>query len=150
MRLRIMDTDYTNLDFLNLTRMLDDDLSERYGIAQKQYDKLNKADNLNKALVIYENDEPVSCGAYKEYNRDTIELKRIFVRKDKRHQGLSRLLISELEQSAKVKGYKNAILETGIKQLEAINLYKSMGYESTDNFGPYIGNTNSVCFSKSL
>jgi len=42
------------------------------------------------------------------------------------------------------------VLETGIKQHEANNLYKNTGYEIIENYEPYIGNTNSVCMKKAL
>lgn len=45
---------------------------------------------------------------------------------------------------------KHTVLETGSKQIEAINLYKSSGYEIIDNFEPYVGNTNSICMKKRL
>ncbi|MDB2138954.1 hypothetical protein [Clostridium butyricum] len=55
-----------------------------------------------------------------------------------------------MEKLGKRKGYKYALLETGIKQYEAINLYKNIGYQIIENYQPYIGNTNSVCMKKEL
>ena len=81
---------------------------------------------------------------------NAIELKRIFVVKENRGQGLSKIIVNELEKLGKVKGYKYALLETGIKQYEAINLYKNTGYQIIENYEPYIGNTNSVCMKKEL
>lgn len=57
-------------------------------------------------------------------------------------------MISELEKLGKEKEYKYALLETGIKQHEAINLYKNTGYSEISNYGPYEGNINSVCMKK--
>jgi putative acetyltransferase len=47
-------------------------------------------------------------------------------------------------------GYSEVILETGILQHEAIRFYTKSGYKPIDNFGPYIGNRNSVCMMKNL
>ncbi|PJI08134.1 MULTISPECIES: GNAT family N-acetyltransferase [Clostridium] len=147
---KLLNTDSNNIDFIKLIRLLDDDLNERYGELQKKYDKHNKVDFINDVVVIYKDGKAAACGGFKEHNTDSIELKRIFVRKECRRQGLSRLVVSELEKLAKDKGYTYAILETGKKQYEAINLYKSCGYEIIENYSPYSGNTNSICMKKKL
>jgi putative acetyltransferase len=48
------------------------------------------------------------------------------------------------------KGFSGAILETGIRQIEAIKFYSKSGYQQIDNYGHYIGNSNRVCFYKNL
>lgn len=143
-------TDSKNDDFMKLIKLLDNDLNERYGKLQKQYNKYNKVDYIKDVVIIYKDKIPVACGAFKEYNSGIIELKRIFVIRDNRRQGLSKLIISELEELGRNSGYKYALLETGIKQIEAINLYKNAGYAVIENYGSYIGNTNSVCMKKDL
>jgi GNAT superfamily N-acetyltransferase len=105
---------------------------------------------INDVVIIYKNEVAVACGAFKKHNVESIELKRIFVAKENRGQGLSKIIVNELEKLGKVKGYKYALLETGIKQYEAINLYKNTGYQIIENYEPYIGNTNSVCMKKEL
>lgn len=150
MNLNILNIDSTNIDFKKLIELLDDDLNERYGELQKQYNNHNKVDYINDVIIIYKDEVPVACGAFKEHNTDSIELKRIFVKKENRRQGLSKLIIYELEKLGRNKGYKYAFLETGIKQYEAINLYKNTGYEIIENYEPYIGNANSVCMKKDL
>ncbi|MDD3224329.1 MAG: GNAT family N-acetyltransferase [Clostridium sp.] len=150
MSLEILHTDSKNIDFIKLTKLLDDDLNERYGELQKQYDKHNKIHNINEVVIIYKNGVAVACGAFKKQNVEYIELKRIFVAKENRGQGLSKIIVNELEKLAQIKGYKYALLETGIKQYEAINLYKNTGYQIIENYEPYIGNINSVCMKKEL
>lgn len=150
MNFKILNTDSTNIDFIKLIKLLDDDLNERYGELQKQYDKHNKVDYIDNVVIIYKGDEAVACGAFKEHDISSIELKRIFVTKENRRQGLSKLIINELEKIGRSKGYKYALLETGIKQHEAINLYRNAGYVVIENYEPYVGNTNSVCMRKNL
>lgn len=150
MELKILSTDGQNRDFLHLIKLLDEGLNEKYGELQKQYNKLNSVDYINDVIVIYKDNVAIACGAFKEYSEDTVELKRIFVRKEERGQGLSKIIVSELEKLAKEKGYKHAVLETGLKQIEAIGLYKNAGYTVTENYGAYVGNTNSVCMKKDL
>ncbi len=150
MVLNVIKTDSKNIDFIKLIKLLDEDLNERYGELQKQYDKHNKPEFIKDVIIIYKDDVPAACGALKEYDDDTIELKRIFVTKDNRRQGLSKLIVSRLEELGSSNGYKYAVLETGIKQIEAINLYKNTGYTIIENYGQYAENSNSVCMKKDL
>jgi putative acetyltransferase len=150
MVLNVIKTDSKNIDFIKLIKLLNEDLNERYGELQKQYDKHNKLEFIRDVIIIYKDDVPAACGALKEYDADTIELKRIFVTKDNRRKGLSKLIVSRLEGLGSSNGYKYAVLETGIKQIEAINLYKNTGYTIVENYGQYAGNSNSVCMKKDL
>jgi putative acetyltransferase len=150
MSLNILKTDSNNAGFIKLIKLLDNDLNDRYGELQKQYKKHNKVDYIKDVVIIYKDEVPVACGAFKEHDIDTIELKRIFVIKENRRQGLSKLIIRELEELAINIGWKHILLETGIKQHEAIDLYKNAGYRIIQNYEPYIGNSNSVCMKKDL
>ncbi len=150
MDIELLKTSSKNTDFIELIQLLDKDLDERYGELQKHYDKHNKIDYINEVIIIYKNKIPAACGTFKEYNHNSAEIKRIFVKKENRHQGLAKLIVSKLEELVKDKGYKYALLETGIKQHEAINLYKNIGYDVIENYEPYIGDTNSVCMKKTL
>lgn len=150
MSLKILNTNSENIDFISLIKLLDNDLNERYGEIQRQYEKYNKVDYINDVVIIYKDHVPVACGAFKEHNPDSIELKRIFVAKEYRRQGLSKLIISELEKHGRNKGFKYALLETGINQHEAINLYRNSGYEIIENYEPYKENSNSICMEKHL
>lgn len=150
MVLNVIKTDSKNIDFIKLIKLLDEDLNERYGELQKQYDKHNKLEFIKDVIIIYKDNVPAACGALKEYDADTIELKRIFVTKDNRRQGLSKLIVSRLEELGSSNGYKYVVLETGIKQIEAINLYKNTGYTIIENYGQYAENSNSVCMKKNL
>jgi ribosomal protein S18 acetylase RimI-like enzyme len=150
MHLHIVRTDSRNCDFIRLIELLDKELDERYGELQKQYNNYNKVDHIDETVIIYKDGIAVACGAYKVHDKEAVELKRIIVMKEHRNHGLAKLLVNELEKSAKNKGYRYALLETGIKQHEAIKLYKGCGYMETDNFEPYVGNTNSLCMKKTL
>lgn len=150
MGFEIIRTDNKNADFNYLIKLLDESLNEINGESQKQFDKHNKVDHISEAVVIYNDKVPAACGAYKEFDVESAELKRIFVVKEARRKGLAKLVVRELEELARSKGYKFAILETGVKQKEAITLYRSMGYEAIQNFEPYIGSVDSVCMRKPL
>lgn len=150
MNIEFLTTDKDNTDFIKLIKLLDEDLHGRYGELQNQYDKHNTVDFINDVVVIYKDKVPAACGAFKEYDSCSVEMKRIFVMKEHRQQGLAKVLMNQLEKIAASKDYKYAVLETGVKQQEAISLYKKLGYEVIENYGVYAGDDNSVCMKKVL
>ncbi|GAU76250.1 GNAT family N-acetyltransferase [Fusibacter sp. 3D3] len=150
MDLKILKTDNRNADFIELTKILDLALQERNGESQNEYDQHNKMDHTIDAVVIYTGNMPLACGAFKQFDFNTVEIKRVFVKSEFRGQGISKMLISQLEEMIKEQGYKFAVLETGIKQHEAISLYMRMDYEITANYEPYVGMIESVCMKKSF
>lgn len=150
MDFELIKTDSKNTDFLELIKLLDKGLEERYGELQKQYDKYNKVDFIKNAIILYKDRQAVACGAYKEFDSCSAEIKRVFVSPEYRNLGLAKLIVNRLEELIRSDNYKYSILETGIRQHEAINLYKKMGYAVTENYGPYAGNSNSVCMIKVL
>lgn len=150
MELEIIISNSKNTDFAELVKLLDKDLKERYGDLQKEYDKHNKVDYIKDVVIVYKDKMPVACGAFKEYDSNTAEIKRIFVKKEHRHEGISKQILAKLEELIRGNGKRYAVLETGIKQYEAMSLYQKIGYEIIDNYGPYIGNINSVCMQKVL
>ena len=143
-------TNSENRDFQKLVIELDADLKIRDGADHSFYNQFNKIDAIKYVVVAYENEIPVGCGAMKEYSTDDVELKRIYVPKDKRGKGIASKVLTELEKWARELNYKKCILETGKKQPEAIALYTKSGYIIIPNFGQYKGIENSVCFEKKL
>ena len=72
---------------------------------------------------------------------------------NKRVQKGSPILHAEmdaLENAARERSIRTLQLETGPKQLAAIELYEARGYRHIENFGPYVGDEFSVCMEKSL
>src|SRR5262249_35357421 len=78
------------------------------------------------------------------------EIKRMFVAQSHRRQGLGKLVLNFLEAEAARRGYARAILETGNRQHEAIELYRSQGWTPIPVFGHYQGDPLSLCFEKPL
>jgi putative acetyltransferase len=143
-------TDSKNSDFHELITILDNDLNSRYGEIQNQYNPFNKIEFLDTVVIAYSGNKPVGCGCFKNFDVDTVEIKRMIVKPEFRGGGVAQQILSELEEWAVEKGYSKSILETGAKQPEAIRFYLKSGYQKIDNYGQYIGNLNSICMSKSL
>jgi len=139
-----------NEDFKKLVVQLDAYLRVLDGDDHAFYAQFNKSSLLKNVLLAYENDIVVGIGAFKEYNSETIEIKRMFTLPEYRGKGIAKTILSELENWAKEEKYSIAILETGCLQKDAIHLYKKMGYKITENFGQYIGVANSICMKKRI
>jgi putative acetyltransferase len=143
-------TNSDNKDFQKLVEALDTDLKIRDGEDNAFYAQFNKITTIKYAIVAYDGDLPMGCGAIKQYADDTMEVKRMYVLPEKRGHGIASSVLGELEIWAKELNYTRCILETGQKQPEAIALYKKEGYQIIPNYGQYEGIANSVCFEKIL
>ncbi|MEN4767704.1 N-acetyltransferase [Duffyella gerundensis] len=79
-------------------------------------------------LVLEQAGEIIATGAYKPYDPQTAELKRIWTRRDWRRQGIALVILQELERRALRAGYQRLWLTTGFRQPEAVKLYLGHGY----------------------
>ncbi len=133
-----------------MVRLLDAELAIRDGADHSFYSQFNKIDKIHHAVVCYENDEPIGCGAIKAFSNEAMEVKRMYVSPAGRNMGTASRILGELEGWAAEMGYSKCVLETGKRQPEAIALYEKNGYHRTPNYGQYVGVENSVCFEKTL
>ena len=146
----IVRTNSNNKDFVGLVEALDADLAIRDGKDHAFYARYNKIDMIRYVVLAFEDGEPMGCGAIKEYDPGTMEVKRMYVPPRSRKRGIATKVLAELEKWARELGYARCILETGKKQPEAIALYGRSGYTVIPNYGQYAGVDNSVCFEKAI
>ncbi|WP_405414345.1 GNAT family N-acetyltransferase [Maribacter sp. Asnod1-A12] len=139
-----------NQDFKELVALLDADLALRDGSENTFYAQFNGIEQLKNCVVFYANEICVACGAFKEFNKDSVEIKRMYVQPDYRGKGIASKVLVVLEEWAKELNYSHTVLETGLRQPEAIALYKKNNYQVTENYPPYEKMENSVCFRKEL
>ena len=139
-----------NVDFGNLVIQLDAYLRVLDGDDHAFYAQFNKTSLLKNAVICYENDKPVGIGAYKEFETNVAEIKRMYTLPECRGKGIAKAILTELEIWAKEENYTTSILETGFLQVDAIGLYQKLGYQITENFGQYIAVANSVCMKKNI
>ncbi|GIG21535.1 hypothetical protein Cch01nite_22590 [Cellulomonas chitinilytica] len=78
------------------------------------------------------------------------ELKKLYVDDAARGAGAARALLDVVEQDARAQGMTSVVLQTGIRQPEAVTLYLSRGYRPIAPFGPYGDDLTSLCFAKQL
>lgn len=143
-------TSSTNPDFQQLVEHLDVYLSITDGDEHSFYDQFNKLDNINHVILAYEDGVAVGCGAIKKFDDQSMEIKRMYTAPIVRGQGIATQIIKELEIWAKELGNSKCILETGLRQFEAVGFYKKSGYKITPCYGQYADVENSICFEKKL
>lgn len=139
-----------NEQFIDLVKKLNEDLQERNGVKQDFYDKYNILPYIDTVLILKKDGKAVACGCFKPYDNTTVEIKRMFVKKEYRGNGYSKQILRSLEKWASELGFKRAVLETGKNQLEALGLYKKSNYTRIENYGLYLGVEHSVCFEKNI
>jgi len=101
-------------------------------------------------VVGYLDVEPVAMGGIRLLDTDTVEIKRMYVAASCRGRGFARVILRRLEELAAEVGASRVLLETGLRQPEAMALYASSGYERIEGFGHYRGEALSVSFGKTL
>ena len=143
-------TDSYNVYFRELVAMLDTFLAERDGKDHAFYAQFNKLDNIKNTIVCFDDNEAIGCGAFKQYDETTVEIKRMFVKPSYRAKGAATEVLQELEKWAIENNFSLAILETIKNQPEAVALYKKNGYTIIPNFGQYKNVENSICMHKIL
>lgn len=148
--LRIIRTDSAHPDFRMLVRSLDAYLAEKDGDEHAFYDQYNQLDNIRNVIVAYLDKEPVACGAIREISPRVTEVKRMYTRPAFRGRGYAAVVLGELEKWARELGFKKCVLETGLRQTEAVRFYGHNGYRRIPNYGPYAGVENSLCFEKEI
>jgi putative acetyltransferase len=124
------------------------------GLYPPESNHLEATDDLKRPSVIFMGcrvgEELVASGAAKlmRDDGDYAEIKRVFVLENYRGRGLSRQIMQALESELLRRGVTLLRLETGIRQPEAISLYRKLGYRERDPFGAYRPDPLSVFMEK--
>ncbi len=108
-------------------------------------------------FVGYLDAEPVVTGAWRrradvlvDGTSLTAEVKRMYVAPQARRRGFASVVLARLEDTAREAGADVMVLETGLKQPEAIRLYTERGYLPVDRFGFYADSPLSRYFGRRL
>jgi putative acetyltransferase len=102
----------------------------------------------------------VGCGALRSVRDPALvrelgpqvgELKRMYVAPEMRGHGIGRAVLERLEAEARTLGLTRIVLETGLRQTEALALYRRTGFTTIPAYGEYAASsTTSVCLGKTL
>jgi GNAT superfamily N-acetyltransferase len=101
-------------------------------------------------VLLVEDGEAVAGGAFRRRDPETAELKRIWTHSAHRRRGLARLVLAELESTARERGYRRVYLTTGSRQPEAVGLYLSTGYRALSDLGAVMTRLTELEFDKEL
>jgi GNAT superfamily N-acetyltransferase len=135
-----------------LNRELDDRYPEE-GANHFDLDAEEVADGRGAFLVAFLANEPIGCGAVRRISPTVYEIKRMYVAPSARNRGVGRRILNELESVARALGAARLVLETGVRQPEALALYTRAGFTTIPLFGSYAGTPHpelSVCMAKEM
>ncbi|HET8664236.1 MAG TPA: GNAT family N-acetyltransferase [Nocardioides sp.] len=85
-------------------------------------------------LVCHHGGLAVGCGAFRRLDGHSCEMKRMYVAPTARRGGGGRALATELVVRARARGYRRMYLDTSIRQVEAIALYRDLGFEEVEPY----------------
>lgn len=77
------------------------------------------------------------CVALKKLEPGICEMKRLYVREGFKGMGIGRMLVSNILEKAKTRGYRTMRLDSLETMRPAVALYRSFGFEATE---PYVFN----------
>lgn len=150
MNLRVVRANAEHKNYKSLVNLLDREIRKRDGTDFEFYSQFNSSVSISEVVLVYVHKLTLGCGTIKKFDGQTAEVKRMFTLPEARGKGVATLILDELKAWAKELGYEKLILETGKKYPEAISLYLKYGFKQTENYGPYAGVDESVCFEKHL
>ena len=128
-----------------------DELRVRYGDGSEESGTPPTGDDIAVFMVARElSGEAVGCGALRQLDEKTAEIKRMYVVPAHRGRGIAREILAALEDYARVEGWTRLLLETGDLQHESLGLYESSGYQRIQKFGSYANVEISICLGKDL
>ena len=134
-----------------LRDQMDAELAPRYADLRAQRGPRRAVDpsSVRVTYVAYDGERPVGTAALR-LAHGKHEVKRVFVAATHRRLGLAARLLGALETWALDAGVRRIVLQTGIRQPDAVALYQREGWQPIEPFGEYAGDTISLCFSKEL
>jgi GNAT superfamily N-acetyltransferase len=103
-------------------------------------------------LVATVDGAPAGCGGWRSRPEDpeAAEIKRMYTVPAVRGSGVGRAVLRALEEIARGAGKRRMILETGLKQPDAIAFYERCGYRRIPNFGHYRDHPGCVSVGRRL
>jgi GNAT superfamily N-acetyltransferase len=129
---------YDHTDAVGLIAQVQQEYVVRYGgVDRTPVDPVQFAPPSGLFLVGYLDSAPIACGGWRTHGNGAVEVKRMYVAPPARGRGLARAVLAELERTARQAGHRQIILETGLRQPEAVALYHAEGYRAVPGFGVY-------------
>lgn len=128
----------TDASVLKLFSEHDDFMIDFLGEDKVYYTRYNESENIEKVWVVFSDNLPVGCIAYRKKEEGTGEVKRLYIKKEYRGKGISKELLKTLECYAKEQGCHTLFLDTRVTLEPAVSLYRSHGFSIVYQQGLYI------------
>lgn len=90
-----------------------------------------------RIYIAYYNDKLAGCIALRSFEKNSCEMKRLFVRPEFRGHNIGGLLVDKIISDAKEIGYEFMFLDTLTSLKSAVSLYKKKGFQEVN---PYYDN----------
>ncbi len=148
---RVEAVPWTHDDAAALREQMSAELRPRYADALRTRGPFPESDpaTVVVTLVAYAGAAPVGTAALRLVD-GLHEVKRVYVAPNHRRGGLAARLLAALEDEARARGVRTLVLQTGVRQPEAVALYTREGWHAVQPFGQYAGDPHSLCFAKDL
>ena len=139
-------------DFVTCSESLEAFLNAAAGGAEKRraFAPLNALEGIHDVLLAYDQETVAGCACLKPYDGEALLVKRVWVFPEYRGRHIARRLLARLEQRAKEQGRSALLLQTRRECCAAERLYQSAGFERVENFPPYEGLKEALCYRKAL
>lgn len=85
-------------------------------------------------LLVYDNELPVACAAYRKIGEDICELKRMYIKPNYRRKGIGQEIMNILCTRSKLNGYRLMRLDTLDTMTPAIKLYSNNGFYTIEAY----------------
>ena len=134
--------------FIELTKELDNEYFQLHGDIVNKYAEYNDLKDPHIVILVLNWGNPIACASFKLFDKDTIEIKRVYVKKRYRRKGIAYKMVKQLEKLAMEENFRYSVIETGSENTAAIDLYKKLDYEIVDNFGFFKDDDLCICMKK--
>lgn len=145
-----MKTVLTNQDdarFLKLVDELDQGYYELIGDELSKYEKYNEFKQHHTVILALDLDKAIACASYRVCSENSIEFKRVYVKKEYRKKGIAYNLIKELEDHLD-ENYRYSYIVTGKHNHAAIRLYEKLNYAEIPKFRQFKDDESVICMKK--
>jgi len=152
MQLSFRWTDGNDRDFQRFYLKTEEYYNQLVGGAEnrKAFIPYNISESIRDVLIAYDGNTAVGCAGLKPFSGSDAEVKRVWVEPEYRKHHIALKIMRLLEEKARENGFSRLILQTREIMTGAVRLYEKTGYCRIQNYPPYDGMEDAVCFAKDL
>ena len=134
----IVSMNISDKSVLSLFSEHDDYMIDFLGDDKWCYTRYSENENIENVWVVYSDNFPIGCIAYRKKADGVGEVKRLYIRNEYRGKGISKALLKTVECYAKKQGCNTLFLDTRITLEPAVSIYRSYGFNIVFQQGLYI------------